>query len=206
MGAAFLAGFGAAAAGAGPQADATYRFDHGNPGLELTGGAYVKNGSLIFSGPGAATLPDSKDFTITPAGLTMTAVIRWAPTPQGHDFGQDIFSKGREWLFSRHGNGTLYLSHSDGKNFHGGIRAGRLVPPGEWAHYAAVFSRIMRQGQGEVGYLQKVYINGELVGQAQVLQAEPAGSDAPVVFGYGLAKDAWALLGEVSELTLSKRA
>ena len=188
-------------------AKASYRFDQGNPGLVLSGNASVKDGLLVFSGPGQAVLPDSTQFHITPAGLTMTAVLRFAPKPQGHDLGEDIFSKGHEWLFSRHGNGTLYLSHSgDGKKFHGGIRSGRVIPAGEWAHYVAVFSRIQRQGQGEIGYLQKVYINGEQVGQAQVLDVEPLISDEPVVFGYGLAKDAWAMSGEAAEFTIEKRA
>ena len=186
---------------------ATYRFDNGNPGLILSGNASVRDGLLVFNGPGQAVLPDSAQFNITPAGLTMTAVIRFAPTPNGHDLGQDIFSKGREWLFARHGNGTLYLTHSaDGKKFHGGIRSGRTIPAGEWAHYAATFSRIQRQGQGETGYFQKVYINGEQVGKTQVLDIEPLASIEPVVFGYGLAKDAWAFLGEVAEITIEKRA
>jgi hypothetical protein len=167
----------AAAGEKAPQADAVYRFENNSTTLKLSGGAYVKDGLLHFDSPGAAELPDSIKYSITPAGLTMTALVRFHAKPAGHDLGEDIFSKGREWLFSRHGKGMLYLSHSSdaskGKKFYGGVRAGRIVPAGEWAHYTAVFQRIQRQGQGETGYLQKVYINGEQVGQAQVLDIEP---------------------------------
>ena len=200
----------AAAGEKAPQADAVYRFDNNSTTLKLSGGAYIKDGLLHFDSPGAAELPGSSKYSITPAGLTMTALVRFHAKPAGHDLGEDIFSKGREWLFSRHGKGMLYLSHSSdvskGKKFYGGVRAGRIVPAGEWAHYTAVFQRIQRQGQGETGYLQKVYINGEQVGQAQVLDIEPLVTSAPVVFGYGLAKDAWALRGAVEEITISRRA
>ena len=202
--------FFSAAAGTAPEADRVYRFDNNTTTLKLSGGAYVKDGLLHFDSPGAAELPDSSKYNITPEGLTMTALVRFHAKPTGHDLGEDIFSKGKEWLFSRHGRGMLYLTHSSnvaqGKKFYGGIRAGRVVPAGEWAFYTAVFQRVQRQGQGETGYLQKAYINGEQVGQAQVLDIEPYITDAPVIFGYGLAKDAWALRGDVAEITISKRA
>ncbi|MBR4222049.1 MAG: LamG domain-containing protein [Victivallales bacterium] len=185
-------------------ADILLDFSQGVGETKLSGGVRLQDGVLLFDGTdGKVELPDSAGFNLTPSGLTATAVIRFQP--HGEDFGQDIFIKNNEWRLCRQGKGTLWVAHTDGKKYHGGIKAGQMVPFGEWAHYAAVFERIQQQGQGRVGYLQKAYINGELVGQQEVLDVEPVPSDAPIIFGYGLGHKVWALKGEVASIKVWKR-
>ncbi len=186
-------------------ADIFLDFSQGVGEAKLSGAVRFQDGVLLFDGTdGKVELPDSAGYNLTPSGLTATAVIRFQP--HGEDFGQDIFIKDNEWRLCRQGKGTLWVAHTDGKKYHGGVKSGQMVPFGEWAHYAAVFERIQQQGQGRVGYLQKAYINGELVGQQEVLDVEPVPSNAPIIFGYGLGHKVWALKGEVASIKVWKRS
>ena len=184
-------------------ADAAYYFNKPVPGLKFSGSAYIRDGLLHIDGGGKVELPDSAQYNVTPAGLTMSAVIRLKNSPR--DFGQDFFSKENEWFFGRHNKGMLFIQHFDGKKWYGGVRAGAVVPAGEWAHYTAAFERIQRSGQGQVGYRVKVYINGEQVGSTTVFDHDPQHTQAPVIFGYGPAKDAWAMNGQAAVIKIWKR-
>ena len=181
-----------------------YTFDKPN-NLKLSGDAKVENGLLRLFGAGQVEIPGSADMIVSPAGLTMSTVVR-LHRKEGSNLGVDFFSKGQEWLFSRDGAGKIYFTFYNGNKWQKAVRSGTPVPPGQWAHYAASFTRIQREGQGEVGYQLKAYINGELICNMQILGIEPKSTSSPVTFGWGLGKNVWALRGDVASIKMWKRA
>ncbi len=158
--------------------------------------ARIENGELVLDGRGYAELPQSSEiFKLTPAGLTMSAVVAFDQPITAEKFTQSLFSKGisykdgeQEWSFWRMDSGVMAaIFRDENKRWYGGVKAGNPVPAGEFAHYALVIAPLTRSGQGEKGYLFKIYINGSLVGQAEALHGVPFAKTPghPVFFGFG---------------------
>ena len=186
-------------------ADVVFDFSRGSCGVELSGETVFKDGLLVFNGDGKAILPDSAQYSITDQGLTVSMVVCFRP--HGNSPGQDLIMKAGEWRMCRDNNyGRLHVSLTDGEKYYGAARGGTPVSPGIWAHYTAVYERIMQKGEGRFGYCQKAYINGVLVGIQEHLNVESPPTDNPVVVGYGPGHHVMAFLGEIASIKIWQRA
>lgn len=176
--------------------------------LVLDGDARLKDGLLVCDGKGQAALPGTEDCSISDAGLTVCVVARLRTAEQKDYIGSDFASKLGEWQFVREQNGAFIFHFKDSKdgwfNF---ARCRTIVPDGVWTHYAASVSRIRRTADGAVGYLVKLYVNGELLASRECLGIELGKpSSEPVRLAWGGGGALRGLCGEVADARVWKRA
>ena len=68
-----------------PKAVFDYDFKNGKQNLLLHGNAKIKNNSLVLDGKSYAKIPDSGNIHLTEKGLTIGAIVRFAPNQNGEN-------------------------------------------------------------------------------------------------------------------------
>ena len=175
----------------------------------LKGGAAVQNGKLVLNGKTAyAEIPDSRKIQLTQSGMTLSIVTRLRD--QGIKDGQNdahdmFFCKEKTFIFGRNCRG-YYVNFHNGKKYCADLKGGLLPPAREWIHAAAVFEYLNDKAQGDVGFILRIYENGEQICSRKFLWAEPVSRDVPVKLGSGFGGGPWLLNGEIGEAAIFNRA
>ncbi|MEM1212849.1 MAG: DUF6259 domain-containing protein [Planctomycetota bacterium] len=172
------------------------------------------NGGLRLDGNGSHLLIDaSEDLSIGEDGLTLMATVRFADAgvmPGQPDAHGTLFFKNEEFLFGRTAFGkgrgnALYFNTYDGGWAPMRDSVGGELPANEWVHVAAIVKRNNDIAQGNVGYLVRLFINGEEVLSREVRGRTIATTQRPVDIGKGWGGP-WQFRGDVAEVKVFRRA
>ncbi|MBE6375932.1 MAG: LamG domain-containing protein [Lentisphaerae bacterium] len=169
----------------------------------LSDGAIQKDGFIRFDGEKSkAVIPGSENFKITGKGITVACIVRFAERPR---LGQDMVGKGKAWLMSRNDNGIGFFGMRSEKKWEL-VQGGSKVEAGIWAHYAMTVERVHDAGRGWDYYRVNNFINGEKVSSGTFSHVKPFDdNNAPIMLGYGLGKEHWAMKGDIAEVRVYDR-
>ncbi len=176
--------------------------------FQLKDGAKFSKDTLVFDGvKSTAVLTGSENFNVTTKGLTIAGVVRIANNAPGsskknHDL--VLACKPGSWFIARTGDRFNFSFCSNGENWNNALFGGEYPDLDEWMHFAAVFERVDESAQGNVGYMLKIYLNGELMAKRMFLYAEPTATNNPVMIGNGNFED-YCMNGEFATFDLYSR-
>ena len=171
-------------------------------------------GGLRLDANGAHLLIDaSEDLSIGEDGLTLMATVRFADAgvmPGQPDAHGTLFFKNEEFLFGRTAFGkgrgnALYFNTYDGGWAPMRDSVGGELPANEWVHVATIVKRNNDIAQGNVGYLVRLFINGEEVLSREFRGRTIAPTQRPVDIGKGWGGP-WQFRGDIAEVKVFRRA
>lgn len=158
---------------------------------------------------GFAVLRDGEKINFGKRGLSASFVCRLRDNGEKYmsPEGLDIFlAKKNHFLFGRYGK-FLYLNLSDGKKWVSPFLVPIIPPVGEWTHYVFVVEYRADEAQGDYEYIQRIYMNGELLGTGNGKNPDPPDTDEPILIGHmdNWLRN-WLMNGEIAELQVVNRA
>ena len=179
--------------------------------LNLHGNAQEKNGVISLDGKSAyVTLKGTEDWNITPAGLSFgCAVNLTAPAEAKHKkmpFNM-VFSKGgANFIAAYYGRNGMYTNIWSQKTKKSSAPMIVNFKPefGVWFYMAVTFEHHNDVGQGDVGYITTLYINGSRIGRQKHQGLIPAADKALLEIGKGWGGP-WFMCGKVGEIRADKR-
>ena len=178
-------------------------------GVETAGGAVLTRGAgMLFTGkPGCkAVLTGTTGTNVNEYGLTLTAVMKFREDGIKKGKNAVIFCKDGAFFLARTGNSWNFSFSKNGKSWSHAVLGGEIPPAGEWFHLAATMEFVNESEHGNVGYLAKVFVNGELVAEKMFKERFPALSSAPIVLGELPRYPEYALNADVAEIGVWRRA
>ena len=179
--------------------------------LNLHGKAQEKDGVITFDGKSAyVTLKGTEDWNISPRGLSMACAVNLTPPAQAPHKKMPfnmVFSKGgNNFIAAYYGRNGMYTNIWSGKN---GKSAAPMIVNfkpefGTWFHMAVTFEHHNDVGQGDVGYITTLYINGSRIGRQKHQGLIPAADKALLEIGKGWGGP-WFMCGKVGEIRAEKK-
>lgn len=175
---------------------------------ELSGSAKIADGELHFDGgKGSAFIPGGESFHLTDHGATLLAVLRFnrpGPDQLKKNTNMMLFHKDNAFFLGRTGNLFNFSLSCNNQLWSEAMIGGETPDIGQWFHLAATIERINEPEQSNVGYLLKIFLNGELHQQKMIRNAVLDHSTSPLEIGRGL--DGYEFFGDIAELGTYHRA
>ena len=179
--------------------------------LNLHGKAQEKDGIISLDGKsGYITLKGTENWNITPKGLSLACAVNLTPSSAAahkkmpfHMF----FSKGSaNFIAAYYGRNGMYTNIWSKKTKKSAAPMIANFQPefNTWFHVAVTFEHHNDVGQGDVGYITTLYVNGNRVGRMKHQGLVPVADKALLEVGKGWGGP-WLLCGKVSEIRAEQR-
>jgi len=182
---------------------------NGEGQVTLENGANINDKHLHLNGlKSQAILKDSSSFNVTPAGLTMTAVICPRNNPEDSsklDNNMMVACKPGAWFLGRTGNTYNMSFCTEGIRWNNALIEGEFPELDSWMHLALVFEHVNETAQGNVGYNVMIYCNGALQAKRFFHGLQPDASDNEIILGQG-DWEGYGFQGDMASVAFCKRA
>jgi hypothetical protein len=179
--------------------------------LILKGGAALERNVITLDGKtGYVELSGTEDWNIDRQGLSLACAVKFKSaarelnSPAGFDM---VFSKGGvPFIVGRYGQNGFYTNIKDRQTnkYNGSMFVRNYPEAGTWLHLAATFEHYDNRGQGDIGYITTLYINGTRVSRMKHQGIEPATTKLPLEIGRGWGS-VWMMDGQIGEIRAEKR-
>ena len=176
-------------------------------GMNLQGPAKLENRLLHLSGEdkGFALLEGTENANIAENGLSLVAIMRFREDGLKKTQNGMIFFKDKAYFLGRTGKAWNFSFCCDGKTWIQAAIGGEMPATDEWFHLAATVEKINEREQGNVGYLARVYVNGERTLEKMFKYINIDASDAPVQLGYCANWADYQLNADIAEAEIFQR-
>lgn len=179
--------------------------------LNLHGKAQEKNGVITLDGKSAyVTLKGTEDWNITPSGLSFGCAVKLTPPAVAKHKKMPfnmVFSKGNSnFIAAYYGRNGMYTNIWSKKTKKSAAPMIVNFKPefGTWFYMVVTFEHHNDVGQGDVGYITTLYINGSRIGRQKHQGLIPAADKALLEIGKGWGGP-WFMCGQVGEIRADKR-
>ncbi|MBP1582959.1 MAG: hypothetical protein J6866_03285, partial [Victivallales bacterium] len=177
--------------------------------VTLENGAVFADKSLHFDGlKSKAVLKDSGSFNVTPAGLTMIAIVCPRNNPEDSpklDNNMMVACKPGSWFLGRTGKSYNMSLCTENTRWNKALIEGEYPELDSWMHLALVFEHVNETAQGNVGYNVYIYCNGELQAKTFFHNLKPDVSADDIILGQG-DWDGYGFQGDMASVSFCKRA
>lgn len=187
---------------------------HGHDGV-LQGGATVvadAHGTVLsLNGKGQFVRATGFSSFRVQCGFTVTAVVQfedaWSKDREPDCYDGIVSSEKSSFIFTRGFGGQLYFNAAIGSKWSARVLGG-VPPTGRYVHTALTAEHVNDADQGFVGYVIKLYLNGEGVGggTANGLTFAEFGDAVLIGTAFGSKTNPWNFRGKIASVRMYDRA